>query len=143
MNLKRQISKAYRNMGIDIMIVFKSFKVRNYFSLKSVTPFALRAKVIYEFVCSCDESLSYIGKTKRHLTVRAKEHSSQKSAISHHLDHCKLCKDNFSLRNFNVLDHGNSDFELLIKEAFYIKKCKPKLNNQLFQNGASVLLEMF
>ena len=38
MNLKRQISKTYRNMGIDIMIVFKSFKVRNYFLAEECYP---------------------------------------------------------------------------------------------------------
>ena len=55
----------------------------NFFSLKCPTPKLLKANVVYKFDCLCDINISYIGKTKRHLATRIKEHRSEKSAIGH------------------------------------------------------------
>ena len=103
----------------------------------------LKANVVYEFTCSCDRNLSYIGKTKRHLATRSSEHFNKKSAIFDHLTVCKICNDEKSLHNFQILDTANNDCLLQIKEALYIKRRKPQLNNQIFQNGASFLLDIF
>ena len=48
---------------IDIRVVFTSFKVKNYFSLKYHTPLPLLANVVYKFKCLRDENNTYIGKT--------------------------------------------------------------------------------
>ena len=135
--------KLYRKLDVDIKIVFSSFKVGNYFSLKSKTPLGLRAKVVYQYQCSCDRTLSYIGKTKRHLATRCKEHFTQQSAISNHLQHCDTCKKSFDITKFQILDTSMNDFELQIKEALQIKSKKPKLNIQLANQGAFFNLGVF
>ena len=103
----------------------------------------LRARVVYKFQSSCDGNMSYIGKTKRHLTIRSAEHLSQRPAIFDHLKECKTCKASASLKSFTVLHTAQNDIELRIKEALYIKKQQPPLNRQLAQQGASYLLSIF
>ena len=137
----RQIFKKYFN--IDVRIVFSTFKVKNYFSLKCRTPVTLKANVIYKYTCLCDTDISYIGKTKRHLAIRMKEHrDSQRSAIGQHLKHCKACQSSFE-QGFVVVDSGISDFECIVKEALHIKARSPALNKQLFANGSLFTLEVF
>ena len=70
-------------------IYFKSFKVGNYFQLKSSTPTALSSNVVYKFSCPRDTAISYIGYNTRHLITKAHEHlnlnSIAKSAIKDHI----------------------------------------------------------
>ena len=96
-------------------------KVRNYFSLRSRTPSSLLSNVVDKFQWLLDTGQVYIGKTKRHLTVRVREHGNSHCAIFDHLQLCSRCKDNFSCDRFKILDHGRDDFETTIKEALYIK----------------------
>ena len=51
---KSKIRKLFRSLNINMKVVFKSYKVGQYFSLKDPTPLALKASVIYEFKASCD-----------------------------------------------------------------------------------------
>ena len=44
--------------------------------------------------------------------------------------------------NFSVIDSGKNDFEVTIKEAFHIKFSKPIMNNQLFTQGSSFVLNV-
>ena len=75
-----------------------------------------------KFQCLCDTDEVYIGKTKRHLTARVREHVYLHSAIFNHLQLCfSRCRDNFSCNRFKILDHGRDDFETTIEEALYIK----------------------
>ena len=129
--------------GINLRIVFTTFKVKNYFSLKCRSPLPLLANVIYKFQCLCDTDCIYIGKTIRHLATRVKEHGTSASAIYDHLNICVPCKSKFSINNFSILDRGNNDFEVSIKEALYIKSTKPDLNKQLFNNGSTFILNIF
>ena len=112
------------------------------FSLKSATPKGLKANVVHECVCSCDESMSYISKTKWHLAVRVKEHLTGNSAVHDLISQCQLGRHG-TIDNFKVLDCGCHDLDIKIKEALYIKSNKPKLNNQIFQKGSSFLLNVF
>ena len=75
---KKSLAKKLRNINKKCCTIFK---VQNYFSLKDETPLALQANVIYLFEGSCDKNQTYIGKTKRHLTTRVREHFSGYSAI--------------------------------------------------------------
>ena len=97
-----------------------------------LTPSSLLSNVVYKFQCLCDADQVYIGKTKRHLTVRVREHGNSRSAIFDHLQLCSRCKDNFSCNRFKILDRGRDDFETTIKEALHIKNSRPKLNKQLY-----------
>ena len=98
---------------------------------------------IYKFDCLCDINISYIGKTKRHLATRIKEHRSEKSAIGQHLQTCHTCDDNLNENQFKILSTGNSDFDCKIRKALLIKSEKPTLNQQLFQNGSTFILCVF
>ena len=138
--LKRLLKEYY---CIDVKVVFSSFKVKNYFSLKCHTPVPLKANVVYQFTCLRDANSTYIGKTIRHLVTRVKEHSTSPSAIKEHLSSCTTCKDNYSCNSFKVIDSANSDFEVSIKEALYIKHKNPNLNKQLSTEGMSFMLKIF
>jgi len=138
---KKKLVKVFKSIGIEIRVVFKSFKVKNYFSLKEVTPMNLKSNVVYQFFGSCDKSISYIGKTKRHFFIRFMEHRRGGSAISSHSQECQHCQD-FSLHNFRILNSGKSDFETRIKEALYIKYSWSVLNNQLINKGSEFFLNI-
>lgn len=142
-NKLKRIFKAH--FLIDVKIVYSSFKVKNNFSLKCRTPLPLVANVVYKFQCSRDADITYIGKTKRHLVTRVREHgtSAAPSAIKEHIDNCKTCKSDFSLNNFTVIDHARNDYECCIKEAIHIKLVKPPLNTQLSSEGMSYFLSIF
>ena len=131
------------NYGISIRVVYSTFKVSNYFSLKCKTPMHLLANVVYQYNCLCDTSSTYIGKTKRHLAIRVKEHKQGQSAIHDHLEGCTKCKQDYSCRAFSIVDSGRDEFETTIKEALHIKDKKPKLNRQLYSQGASFVLGVF
>ena len=140
--LKELFKKYY---CIDIRIVFTSFKVKDYFSLKCRTPLPLLANVVYKFKCLRDANNIYIGKTIRHLATRVKEHgtSPSNSAISNHLTSCETCKLNFSCDSFSIMDSGKNDFEVTIKEALHIKFKKPTIDRQLISQGSSFILNVF
>ena len=138
--LKRMLRDCY---CIDVKVVFSSFKVKNYFSLKCATPMPLLANVVYKYSCLRDANCSYIGKTTRHLATRVKEHATSPSAIKDHLTSCSTCHSNYSHNNFTIIDSGNSDFEVSIKEALHIKRKNPILNKQLSTQGSSFHLKIF
>ena len=142
----RKIRELFRSFFcIEIRVVFQSFKVKNYFSLKCGTPSPLLANVVYSFQCLCDVDKVYIGKTKRHLATRVKEHGNSKthSAIHEHVSGCAVCQSSFSAERFRRVDSGKNDMEVTIKEALHIKLSQPKLNKKLFNSGSSFVLNIF
>ena len=142
--LKKKLVRIFRSAGIEINIVFSSYKVRQYFSLKDKSDRCLKSSLVYKFQCSGDPNQAYIGKTKRYLRKRITEHQKSGSAIHTHLDICNSCKNNKDFVNcFSVLDKGGSDFELQILEALHIMDKKPNLNTQLVNNGSSFALNIF
>ena len=60
--------------GVEICVISAIYKVGHYFQLKSATPITLSSNVVYQFVCSCDTNLSYVGMSSRQLGTRAREH---------------------------------------------------------------------
>ena len=144
-------------MGIDAHCVFRyqddssknihDKKVRSYFNLKSRTPYLLCSKVVYLFTCLCDANFTYIGKTKRHLSTRAKEHLSlhttQRSEVKTHLESCGPCREATPEVNFRILKSCRTDFETRVQEAWMIKKHNPKLNKQLLNKGSHFTLKLF
>ena len=129
---------------IDIRIVFTSFKVKNYISLKCHTPLPLLANVVDKFKCLRDANNIYIGKTIRHLATRVKEHGTLRSpsAVSNYLLSCETCKLNFSCDSFSIIDSGKNDFGVTIKEALHIKFKKPTINRQLYSQGSSFVTSL-
>ena len=141
--LKQQMLRFARQYSLDIRVLFKPYKISNYFSLKTPVPQAIRSGVIYNFSCLVDPSLCYVGRTKRHLCSRVREHRdpTKNSAISNHLLDCINCTCN--LQNFTILRSTSNFSELPIYEALLIKKLRPQLNRNLLNNGASFYLNLF
>ena len=73
---------------------------------------------------------------------RIKEHLTGENSISAHISVCDECLQGTTVDSFDVVDHGRSDFECLIKEALIIKEQLPKLNNHLY-TGYSYNLKVF
>ena len=68
---QRRINKN-NNFKLKIPPIYKTFKVVNYFQLKSKTPVALCSNVVYRFSCSCDTNKTYIemfSKRTRHTSI--------------------------------------------------------------------------
>ena len=146
----KQLSKLIANLtSVKLIPMYKTFKVGNYFNLKSRTPTPLVSNVVYRFSCPREADLTYIGKSAKHLVTRAKEHWSlnsitRKSALKEHILDCNNCvKSDDILKPFSILCRCGSDYDTKIHEALLIKKYKPKLNRQLYGNGSSFLLKIF
>ena len=79
----------------------------------------------------------YVGKTKRHLETRLKEHQNFKipTAVTLHIMKYEHC---ITIDDMNIT-YGKNDKELLIKESLVVKNRKPVLNN----NVKSYPLELF
>ena len=137
----RQFKQLCKRFNLRGRLVFKPFKVSRYFRLKSRAPLSLQSRVIYKYQCLVDPSIAYIGKTKRHLIARVKEHSSQlESAI---FNHRLICDCSFSLDNFSVLRSCRNEVELNVCEALYIKRDDPSLNRSVTNHGQSTFLKLF
>ena len=60
---------------IDIRIVFSSFKIKNFFSIKDPISDVLKSMIVYQFTgAGCNSR--YIGETSRHFATSVKEHLS-------------------------------------------------------------------
>ena len=115
-----KLAKIIKNkINVNIVPVYKSFKIGRYFQLKSDTPLALCLNAVYKFTCSCDINLTYYGMSTRHLITRVREHldfnSIQRSAIAHMLvfagESVKFCCINIDL---NKPDCVSTTFKLSI-----------------------------
>ena len=87
--------------------------------MTALTP---KANVVHCFKWTSDKTQSYVGKTKRPLSVRLQEHLPGKSEKSAIRDHISSCKDSHScsISNCYAISQANPDFEAKIKEALYI-----------------------
>ena len=133
---------------MKLRIVYDTFKINRYFQLKTKTPHALCSNVVYQFRCSCDTNLTYVGMTTRHLAARACEHlvfaQSHKSAIKDHIHACATGReDKYTVNSFQIAKRCHMEYETKIQEALLIKKLNPKLNKQPYAQGASFLFSIF
>ena len=147
-NLLQKIINSKLNLSIKLNAIHKTFKISNYFQLKSRVSFDLCSNVVYEYSCSCDTNLTYIGMSTRHLSTRVKEHlnfnTQTPSAVKNHLMSCTICANcNHRTSSFKVIKKCNSEFETKIYEALLIRKRNPALNRQLYANRSSFLLNVF
>ena len=105
------------NQQINLKIVFRAtFRIADLFKIKDPIYKRLKRKLVYEIHCTdCDAV--YVGKTKRHLSTRFREHRDLKhvSAVSSHLTstgHDALFDD------VKILAYGKTDTELLAPSKF-------------------------
>ena len=127
----RHFIKRYCN-DLDIKLVVSSFKIGNLFGVKDPVRDGLRSRVVYKFVCAVCNAY-YVGETFRHFSTRVREHlvSDRASHIFRHLKVSPHCRALCSKDNFHVLDHASTSFQLKLKEAIYIQREEPSLNQQL------------
>ena len=97
----------------------------------------MRSKVIYQYICPTCKS-TYIGRTKRILYHRVKEHVN--GIIGQHHFGCNGNTDIFGC--FTVLDWARKYKDLCVLEALYIQENKPILNKQLINGGSEHLLSL-
>ena len=122
-----------------LQVIFKSScRLSNFFKFKDRVPHELLSGVVYKFMCGrCNAT--YIGKTKRHLRVRASEHLGRsaltgKNAVSSRTavkDHLFTCDYSPCFDDFNVLASSNKNFRLKLMESIYISRDNPILNRTL------------
>ena len=140
--LKQQMKALCRRYNINCRVLFKPFKVSQYFSLKSRCPSPLQSMIVYQYSCSNDSSTTYIGKTRRHLISRMKEHTTVSNNPSAIFNHIATCNCAVSFDNFKILYSCSNDYDLSICEALHIRDFKPTLNRSLTGQGQSLYLKL-
>ena len=123
--IKKKIQKIFKVKSIKVNVVFSTFKIGQYFSLKDGSKRLLRSSLIYTFECLGDPSKSYIEKTKRYLNKRIIEHLKPNSAMGSHISKCNHCNSQNYVNYFKVIDKAQTDFDLQILEALHITDNRP------------------
>lgn len=123
---------------VDFKIVFRTTcRVADLFKFKDKIPKRFLSSLVYGIYCKNCPSF-YVGKTKRHLETRFKEHRNirKPTAVTEHLiEH----GHSINFDDVKVLTKGDNDIELLIKETLTCRQLKPDLN----VNVKSYPLEIF
>ena len=111
----------------NVKVVFTSFKISNYFSVKDATPYFLKSFLVCARCKSC-----YIGETCRHFKTRIDEHikKDKRSHVFQHLQSKEECFSSFDLNCFSILDSATTRYQTKLKEGMYIDWEKPNLNKQ-------------
>ena len=126
---------------VNLRIIFQnSCNIGSFFRYKDKLSLSQRSKVIYKANCwDCPEF--YIGKTKRRLHDRKKEHfnaltsSENTSAIA---DHIKSTGHNIKWDHFEILASGRTDQHCKVKETLLIQELKPSLNVNISSDKLSL-----
>ncbi|XP_066935534.1 uncharacterized protein [Clytia hemisphaerica] len=150
-SLQRKLRHCCKtDVAIKFRTIYSTHKLGFYTNMKDPTPLRYKSNVVYQFVCpGCGDS--YVGKTERNLFTRCQEHATKKDSAIH--DHLKECSEieylttlltfgvdkpnyrsiiiNIVNDNTKVIDSSDNWSALLFKEALYIKRLKPVLNNGL------------
>jgi hypothetical protein len=116
---------------VELNVAFQApFTIGKLFPFKDNIKKAMdRSSVVYWIRCkSC--SCSYIGYTDRTLSQRVHEHETRPSSAcyQHQVTHPGHKMD---FANTRIIDTGDSELKLRIKELLHITKKKPRLNKQL------------
>ena len=141
-SVNNQLKRIFRGVNLPVRISHRSFTLRmalnqrhrhdnikcDLRSCQLNNNLCLRTNVIYQIKCnSC--SKIYIGSTIRSLHVRLKEHLTRKeSSVFRHKQLCSP-KDIFPFE-ISILASDNDNINLRLREAMYIKKLRPDLNNR-------------
>ena len=154
-------SKCERELKVMTRRCFYSVEPRVIFTSKPILSHVLKdhipvndtSLVIYQFQCCCESN--YVGKTKRRLTDRIKEHipacvkkhytktpntdyknnitlvrAAAKSSVAQHLLENKNCGLKLSECNFTIIRKCRSTFEMDVFETVFIASKEPTLCKQ-------------
>ena len=130
--LGRKLTRIFQKyLDVQLCILYNSFKVGNYFTLKNREPWQLTPNVVYKFQCSVDRDVTYIGMCSRQLVARVSEHFDPKrnSAVQDHVAHCKECSNSSNcLDRFEVLQFCRNKYDTEVAEAMLITEHSSFLN---------------
>ena len=144
--LQRRIGNELRKHGVNVTAAYRTTKVGSYFSLKTRCSKLFSSNVVYQFNCSQDEKISYVGETRRQLFRRAEDHikTDKKSAVFEHLFVCTSCQNVKNIMNcFKIISTANA-YNILSLEAMLIAVHQPILNTQLGPGkGAQTSLSLY
>ena len=114
--------------SVPCKVIFTLKKLKTVLpSLKEPVEKPLRSKLVYRITCSrCN--VCYVGKTRRHLQVRFKEHLAKKGPVKAHLQQCLGGITEESVDILGATSRG--EMHLLTLEALWIRELKPYLNTQ-------------
>ena len=92
----------------------------------------MSSHVVYHFKCA-NCGVCYIGETTIQYIRRVDQHlhTDKKSAVYKHLRENDSCMTSSDRNSFSIIDKARTEFQLRIKEAFYIQKMQPILNTQV------------
>ena len=127
----QKIIKKYCKSTTSVQLIFTSKKISSYFSLKDNLPSHIIPYVVYKYECA-NCKICYIGETTKQFIVRINEHlhTDKNSAIYKHLKNDSDCNSLCGIESFKIIDRAPTEYQLRIKEAFYIQKFHPSLNKQ-------------
>ena len=123
---------AFCKEGINLKIVFSTFKLASLFSTKDKVPYGLKSYVVYKFRCTgCNTS--YVGETYRHISTRTQEdlETDKISNIYRHLLENPQRKSICDESCVSILDSARTKYTLKLKEGMYIKWLKSSLSKQV------------
>ena len=125
-----KLVKEFCKKELEIKLVFTTCKLKSYFSNKDRLPKEFTSFVIYKFNCAGCNS-SYVGRTHCHFDTRCEQHlkTDHNSSIYKHINSNNNCKKS-NKNSFKIVDRGNTDYTLAIKEGMHIKWNEPNLNSQ-------------
>jgi len=144
LKLKKSLLSLFSTVypQVDLKIVFRTtLRIENLFNFKDKIPKRLKSYVVYGIHCT-DCKACYVGKTKRHLITRFKEHNDVRkpSAVT---DHVMENSHNVTFDDVTIICQGRSDHELLIKETLTVKRMKPTMSRHFLWSFSSVKLRNF
>ena len=119
------------NLVPSLRVVYTTAKLRNSLPLpRTKIETRHRSKVIYQYSCpACNNA--YVGKTKRHLCTRIKEHRKGPLFLHHSTCSLEANVDVPFYSCFSVVDQALLDRHLYILEAMHIHDKRPTLNTQI------------
>ena len=148
--IDRKVKRIFREENINVRLTRKGYTIRQYLNKTNKrNPCTLtgcilkdpnicsRKNVIYQITCNTCNS-TYIGSTIRHLHIRVREHLSNKSSSVY--KHLRSCGNNGNNISVQVLSSDHDCCNIRIREAIFIKKFKPKINNKEEQDAFSDFL---
>ena len=140
-SINNKINRYFRREGLHVRLSHKTTSLRSALASRKNSPKVCRKKdccldgslcfrrnVIYSIVCGkCNQQ--YIGSTIRDLHSRVHEHfNTASSSVHKHMQHCSSSVSDMTV---TVLDKEYRPGNLRIREALYIEKLKPAINNKL------------
>ena len=138
--IKSQLTKYVEQnyLAVDFRFAFKAHStLSRCLSFKDKINQHMKSKIVYQINC-LDCKKFYIGKTKRQLGVRVKEHRIEESSSVH--KHMIADNHRIDWDEIKIIDSARDDRRLLLKEMLHINKLKPELNIQKSSKLFSLLI---